>query len=139
MLPLNEIPKWFYCMKGNSSFKKRCHYSLNNLHYLFILINLFYFIYLIFGCVGSSLLCAGFSLVAASGSYSSLQCTGFSLWWLLLLGVWALSTRASVVVARGLQSAGSVVVVHRLSCSTARGIFPDQGSNLCLLHWQADS
>ena len=27
----------------------------------------------------------GLSLVAASGVYSSLQCTGFSLWWLLLL------------------------------------------------------
>ena len=26
-----------------------------------------------------------------------------------------------------------------LSCSTACGIFPDQGSNLCLLHWKADS
>ena len=28
---------------------------------------------------------------------------------------------------------------HRLSCSAACGIFPDQGSNLCPLHWQADS
>ena len=27
----------------------------------------------------------GLSLVAASGGYSSLQCTGFSLWWLFLL------------------------------------------------------
>ena len=27
----------------------------------------------------------GLSLVAASGGYSSLQCAGFSLWWLLLL------------------------------------------------------
>ena len=27
----------------------------------------------------------GFSLVAESSGYSSLQCTGFSLWWLLLL------------------------------------------------------
>ena len=45
----------------------------------------------------------------------------------------------SVVVACELQSAGSVVVVHRLSCSTACGIFPDQGSNPCPLHWQADS
>ena len=45
----------------------------------------------------------------------------------------------SVVVARGLQSAGSVVVVHGLSCSAACGIFPDQGSNLCPLHWQVDS
>ena len=45
----------------------------------------------------------------------------------------------SVVVAHGLQSTGSVVVVHGLSCSAACGIFPDQGSNLCPLHWQADS
>ena len=26
-----------------------------------------------------------------------------------------------------------------LSCSVACGIFPDQGLNLCLLHWPADS
>ena len=45
----------------------------------------------------------------------------------------------SVVVARGLQSAGSVVVEHRLSCSTACGIFPDQGLNPRPLHQQADS
>ena len=31
------------------------------------------------------------------------------------------------------------IVVHGLSCSGACGIFMDQGSNLCLLHWQADS
>ena len=44
------------------------------------------FIYLfIFGCFGSSLLCEGFSLVAARWGYSSLQCMGFSLRWLLLL------------------------------------------------------
>ena len=36
-------------------------------------------------------------------------------------------------------SAGSVVVVHRLSCPVACEILPDQGSVLCLLHWQADS
>ena len=34
---------------------------------------------------------------------------------------------------------GSGVVVHGLSCSKMCGIFPDQGSNLCLLHWQVDS
>ena len=45
----------------------------------------------------------------------------------------------SVVVACGLQSSGSVVVGHGLSCSAACWIFPDQGSNLCPLHWQADS
>ena len=39
----------------------------------------------------------------------------------------------------GLYGTGSGVVAHRLSCSTACGIFLDQGSNLCLLHWQVDS
>ena len=29
--------------------------------------------------------CVGFSSAAARGVYSSLQCEGFSLWWLLLL------------------------------------------------------
>ena len=43
-------------------------------HSLLFFLNLF-----IFGCVGSSLLRVGFSLVAASGDYSSLQCAGFSL------------------------------------------------------------
>ena len=43
----------------------------------------------------------------------------------------------SVVVARRLQSTGSVVVAHGLSCSEACEIFPGQGSNLCPLHWQA--
>ena len=30
-------------------------------------------------------------------------------------------------------------MVHGLSCSSACGIFPDQGSNQPLLHWQVDS
>ena len=33
----------------------------------------------------------------------------------------------------------SVTVAHGLSCSKACGTFPDQGSNLCLLHWQVNS
>ena len=40
---------------------------------------------------------------------------------------------------RQLQYTGSVLAVHRLSCSTARGIVLDRGSNLRLLHWQANS
>ena len=40
----------------------------------------------------------------------------------------------------GSRCAGSVVAVaHGLSCSAACGIFPDQGSNPCSLHRQADS
>ena len=38
----------------------------------------------------------------------------------------------SVVVAPGLESTGSIIVVHRLSCSTVGRIFPNQGSNMCL-------
>ena len=49
------------------------------------------------------------------------------------------SMRDSVVVASGFQSTGSIVVVHGLKHSAACGIFLDQGSNLCLLHWQVDS
>ena len=37
-----------------------------------------------------------------------------------------------------LQHTGSVVMAHSLSCSTACGMFPDQGPNLCSLHWQVD-
>ena len=47
--------------------------------------------------------------------------------------------RATVIAAPGLWSTGSIVEVHGLSSPVARGIFPDKGSNLCLLHWQADS
>ena len=39
----------------------------------------------------------------------------------------------------GSRRTGSVVVAHGPSCSAACGIFPDQGSNPCPLHWQADS
>ena len=46
---------------------------------------------------------------------------------------------ASVVGIPGLYSKDPIVVVHRLSCSEAWGIFPDQGSNLCPLHWQVNS
>ena len=59
--------------------------------------------------------------------------------WLQAHGLQQLWHAASVVVARGLQSAGSVVAAHGLSCSVACGIFPDQGSNPCPLHWQAYS
>ena len=45
----------------------------------------------------------------------------------------------SVVSAFRLWSAGSVVVVRGLRCPAARGTLPDQGLNLCLLHWQVDS
>ena len=69
----------------------------------------------------------GLSPVAASGGHSSSRCAGLSLSWPLLF--WSTSSRR----------AGSVAVAHGPSCSVACGIFPDQGSNPCPLHWQADS
>ena len=69
----------------------------------------------------------GLSLVPASGDHSSSRCAGLSLSWPLSL----LST--------GSRRAGSAVVAHGPSCSAVCGIFPDQGSNSCPLHWQADS
>ena len=76
----------------------------------------------------------GFSLVAASGGYSFVAVHG-------LLLLWSTGSKhaGSVAVAHGLQSTGSVVEVYGLSCSAACRIFPDQGSNPCPLHWQADS
>ena len=86
------------------------------------------FIYLfIFGCVRSSLLCTrAFSSCGEQGLL-------FVVVRRLLLAV------ASHCRARALGAQASVVVAHGLSCSVACGIFPDQGSNLYPLHWQADS
>ena len=69
----------------------------------------------------------GLSLVVASGGHSSSRCAGLSLSQPLLLQ------------STGSRRAGSVIVAHGPSCSAACGIFPDQGSNPCPLHWQADS
>ena len=69
----------------------------------------------------------GLSLVVASGGHSSSRCAGLSL------------SRPFPLRSTGSRRAGSAIVVHWPSCSAACGIFPDQGSNPCPLHWQADS
>ena len=46
---------------------------------------------------------------------------------------------ASSVAEHRLLNTGLICAVHRLSCSEACGIFPDQGLNPRLLHWQVDS
>ena len=76
-------------------------------------------------------LCCGLSLVVASRGCSSLWCPVFSL--------------QSTDYACGLSSYGSQALENGLSnCGSwaffeVYGIFADQGSNLCLPHWQADS
>ena len=97
-------------------------------------------------CTGSSLglLCEGFLQLHTRRGYSSFGCTGFSLWWPLLHrlqagGLQQVQHASFIVGARRLQSVGSVVVAYGPSCSKACGIFQEQGLNLCLLQWQANS
>ena len=71
--------------------------------------------------------CVGFSLDARSGGYSSLLCMGST--------ACGLNSCGSQVIGHRLNGCGA----HRLSCSLAYGIFPDQGLNPCLLHWEVDS
>ena len=86
------------------------------------------FIYLfIYGCVGSSFLCKGFLQLWQVGSTLHRGARGLSL------------SRPLLLRSTGSRRAGSVTVAHGPSCSAACGIFPDQGSNPCPLHWQTDS
>ena len=75
----------------------------------------------------------------AAWAFLYLPCTGFLLWWLLLLE--SVGSRLC-----RLQEFRSWALEHRLiSCGAplsslmTHGIFPDQGLNLCLLHEQVDS
>ena len=69
----------------------------------------------------------GLPLVAASGGHSSSRCAGLSL------------SRPLLPRSTASRRAGSAIVAHGPSRSAACGIFLDQGSNPCPLHWQADS
>ena len=91
--------------------------------FFFNLFNLFIYVWLcwVFASV------RGLSLAAASGDHSSSRCAGLSPSWPLLLR------------STGSRRTGSAVVAHGPSRSAACGILPDQGSNPCPLHQQADS
>ena len=89
--------------------------------YLFIYLFIYFWLCWVFVSV------RGLSPVVASGGHSSSRCAGLSL------------SRPLLLWSTGSRHAGSVVVAHGPSCSAACGIFPDQGANLCSLHWQADS
>ena len=61
-------------------------------------------------------------------------------WGPLLITVAGLSlSRPLLLRSTGSRRAGSVIVAHGPSCSAACGILPDQVSNPCPVHWQADS
>ena len=96
--------------------------------------------------IGSSLMrglfssCSKWGLFSSCGAWAS-YCGGF-----FCYGAWApghagfssWGSRAPQLQFPG-SRAHSIVEAHGLDCSMACGLFPNQGSNLCLLHWQADS
>ena len=96
-------------------------------HLLFYYYYYYYYLFIYFWLCWVFVSVRGLSLVAASGGHSSSRCAGFSL------------SRPLLMWSTGSRHAGSVIVAHGPSCSVACGIFPDQGSNQCPLHWQADS
>ena len=101
---------------------------------------LFYFIYLFLAALGLHCCARAFSSCGEQGLLF-IEVHGLLIveHGLQARGLQQLQHTGSVAVAPGLQSAGSVVVAHELSCSMECGIFPDQGSNPCPLHWQVDS
>ena len=100
----------YYCLSIKHSLSASTRQGASPaLSFFFFLIFFFFWLCWVFVAV------CRLSLVAASGGYSSLQCTGFSLRWLLSL--WSTGSRcmASVVVEHGLSSCGSRALEHRLS------------------------
>ena len=100
---------------------------LPNVLFFWFFLKFYLFIYLFIWLCWVFVSVRGPSPVAASGGHSSSQCAGLSL------------SRPLPLQRTGSRWAGSVVVAHGLSCSAACGILPDQGSNPCPLHRQADS
>ena len=91
--------------------------------------------------------CAGFSLVAVGRGYSLVAVcrllvvvTSFveyglySVWASVVGGMWTQELQFL-----GSRATGSAVVARELSRSVACGLFLEQGSNPCPLHWQVDS
>ena len=119
---------------------KNAHWS-NPFLFSFIFFNFFKILFISLLAVLGSLLLHG--LFSSCSAWASC-CSGFFCCWagsLRHVDFSSCSVKASLVVVSGLESRGSIVVSHGLSCSMACGIFPTQESNpslLCLLHRQAD-
>ena len=125
MLPELRYPlapylgRWAQGVREDNTFLEDSRFSFH----FFFFFNLFMYFWLcwVFASVW------GPSPVAASGGHSSPRCAGLSL------------SRPLLLRSTGSRRAGSVAVAHGPSCSAACRILPDQGSNPCRLHWQADS
>ena len=96
------------------------------------------FIYLFVG-LGSLLLRGPLSSCGERGLLSSFSAQASHCGVFSCFGAQALTWEGFCSCDSQLQSTGSIIAAPGLSCSMACGIFVIQGSNLCLLHWQADS
>ena len=102
----------------------RCKHLTPNYSEIFFFLN-FGFIYLFMAVLGLRFCARAFSSCGKGGPFF-------------------IAVRRSLIIAALLRSTGSrrtgsAIVAHGPSCSSACGIFPDQGPNPCPLHWQADS
>ena len=107
------------------------HTCMMMLSFIFLIIYLFLSVLDLHCCMGFSLVAEsrGYSLVVVYSGFSccrarALGCPGFS--------------GGSVVAAPRLECRLKVVA-QGFSCFTACGIFPNQGLNPHLLHWQVNS
>ena len=101
--------------------------SLSHPNTFFFFFSKFIYLFIYFRLCWVFVSVQGLSLVAVSGGHPSSQFAGLSL------------SRPLLLRSTGSRRPGSVVVAHGPRCSAACGIVPDQGSNPCPLHWQADS
>ena len=92
-----------------------------------------FYLFIYFGLHWVSTAALRLSIVAVSGGCSSLQCLHSRCSGLSCFRAQAPGTQASVAAALRLSICGTDL--HSATC----GIFPDQGSNPCPLHWQAES
>ena len=96
-------------------------------YFFFLNIYLFIYLFIYLWLCWVFVSVRGLSPLAASGGHSSPRCAGLS------------PSRPLLLQSTGSRRAGSEIVAHGPSCSAACGILPDQGSDPCPLHWQADS
>ena len=110
------MKRWYFSGLHHTNSARKIYHAI-----FFLILFIYFWLCWVFVSV------RGLPLVAASRGHSSSWCAGLSL------------LRPLLLRSTGSRRTGSVVVAHGPSCSAACGIFPDQGSNPCPLHWQADS
>ena len=115
--------KFFEC---HSLFHISFNTKIKYLDFFCFFFNFFFYLFVYFWLCWVFVSVRGLSLIAASGAT-------------LHRGARASHYRGLSLWSTGSRCTGSVVVAHGPCCSVACGILPDQGSNPCPLHWQADS